>query len=85
MRAIICHQTIIDPETKQPRGMTDEEEDILAHGRNWEHSKASVQQSKMEELFRVMNYWNKFIADKKGAKWVCCFLHANTVNNLLTD
>ena len=41
------------------RAMTREEEDILANGRNYEHSRGSVQQSKLEQLFRVRTLYDR--------------------------
>jgi hypothetical protein len=59
------------------RDMTQEEEELLAEGKNYEHSKGAVHTSKLELVFRTMKLVEKAEKDLRlmnpNAK-VCCLI-----------
>ena len=62
----------IEQENGERIFMTDMEEDVLAEGRNWEHTSSSIHTSKLQQLMTLYSFWAKAkasaIASKKKVK-----------------
>lgn len=59
----------IEDENGEKIFMTDMEEDVLAEGRNWEHTSGSIHTSKLQQLMTLYSFWVKakasMLANKK--------------------